>query len=103
MCSFNISITVLVKLLRIEKLRTYHASCRVVLIFCAEMTSRSIHHTSKKSQAKHFSCQYRISIKSSHSSDHSSSSICNLSTCSDLNLESQTSCEKHEIMYALYQ
>src|SRR5438034_8688590 len=103
MCSFNISITVLIKFLEIEKLIAYHASCEVMLIFCAEMISELIYHTSEKSQVKHFSHQCRISIKSSCSSDHSSSSICNLSTCSDFNLESQASCAKHEIMYVLYQ
>src|SRR5207247_9241746 len=102
MCSFNILIIVLVKLLRIEKLEACHASCEIILIFCAEMTSESIHHTSEKFQAKHFSHQYRISIKNSCSSDHSSSSICNLSTHSDFNLESQASYENYEIMYASY-
>src|SRR6266487_1074929 len=102
MYSFNISITVSVKLFKIKKLKTYHASCEVMLIFCAEMISESIYYISEKFQAKYFSHQCRISIKNSYSSDYSSLFICNLSMHSDLNLESQASCEKHRIIYASY-
>ena len=102
MCLFNISISVSVKFFKIEKLETCHVSCRAMLIFCVRMISESIHHISKKSQAKHFFHQCRISIKNSCFSNHNSSSIYNLSMCFDLNLESQASCEKHEIMYVSY-
>ena len=103
MHSFNISITVSVKLFRIEKLRTCHVSCKIMLIFCVRMISESICCISEKFQVKHFFCQCRISIKNSYFLNHNSSFICNLLMHSDLNLESQASCEKHKIMYASYQ
>ena len=102
MCSFNISIIVSVKLFEIEKLRIYHTSCETRLIFYVRIIFESIHHISEKSQARHFSHQCRISIKSSHFSDHSSLFIYNFLMHSDFNLESQASYKKYEIIYVLY-